>query len=365
MRCAVHEKFMSLAFEQANHGLGHVAPNPLVGAVIVKNGEVIASGFHRKSGEDHAEADAIKNSEVSVAGSTLYCNLEPCSHLDKKTPPCAPLIIESGISTVVISNLDPNPKVSGKGLQLLRENGIEVVTGVLEEEGLKLNEVFFHHIVNKTPFIHLKAAQTLDGKIQTTSGDSKWISSESSRKQAHLLRLKYDAVLVGRNTLNNDNPRLDIRMGVESNGKIPKRIIVGNPEKYNWDSELLKSNADKNIYIIGENTISNLGSHEKNIMNKGLVVSKKSIFKSMSDLYKAGINSILVEGGSRILSSFIEDELFNRITLFQAPKLIGNGEGIFTSENKAMSSALNLKITEVELIENNLKIELEKVCLQE
>lgn len=365
MQSVGYDTFMKLAFEQAQKGLGQVSPNPMVGAVIVKNNEVIARGFHSKSGSDHAEVDAIKNAKEPLDGATLYCNLEPCCHTKKKTPPCVPAIIESGISKVVISNLDPNPLVSGQGISLLRENGIEVVEGVLKDEGLNFNEVFFHQITTKTPFVHLKAAQTLDGKIQTLSGDSKWISNESCRKEAHEMRLKYDAVLVGRGTLNNDNPALDIRMGVESFGKIPRRIIVGNPKKYNWDSKILKNNLDKNIFIVGNSNLESISDHEKKILDKGIVLTSDTIKESLNDLYEAGIKSILVEGGSKILTSFLSNGLFNKLTIFQAPKLIGNGSGIFDSTYTKISEAINLRISDVEIIDNNLKIEMDNICLQE
>jgi diaminohydroxyphosphoribosylaminopyrimidine deaminase/5-amino-6-(5-phosphoribosylamino)uracil reductase len=171
--------FMKHCFYLAEKGRGMTSPNPLVGCVIVQNDEIVATGYHRKAGLAHAELDAIENTQANLKGATLYCNLEPCCHTNKKTPPCAQRIILENISKVVIANLDPNPYVAGRGVELLRKNGIEVITGVLEEEGEKLNEIFFKNMREQKPFVHLKIAQTLDGKIATNTGSSQWITNEN------------------------------------------------------------------------------------------------------------------------------------------------------------------------------------------
>ncbi|MBK23818.1 MAG: riboflavin biosynthesis protein RibD [Halobacteriovorax sp.] len=364
MHSEIDIKFMNLAFKEAEKAKGFVSPNPMVGAVIVKDERVIGRGFHSKSGMPHAEIEALKDCSEDTSGATLYCNLEPCCHSNKQTPPCVPEVIKAGFKRVVICNVDPNPEVSGKGIKALRDSGIEVEVGVLEPEGEKLNEVFFHSILSDTPFIHLKAAQTLDGKIQSFTGDSKWISNESCRKRSHGLRLTYDAILIGRETLNNDNPSLNIRMGVDANGKIPFRVILGDPEKFNWDSYLFREDIEKNIFIT-TNKIDSLDSLKRKIIEKGQVIENHNLIKSLIELKKLGIQSVLIEGGSKVLSSFLKEGLFNKLTIFQAPKLLGNGEGIFKSTNNLISDSLNLKITNTEVIEGNLMIELRKQCLQE
>ncbi len=350
--------YMRLALREAEKGFGRTSPNPLVGSIIVKEEKIIGSGFHSKSGMDHAEVEAIKSCKTSLEGSTLYCTLEPCCHQSKRTPPCVPLIIKSKIARVVIANLDVNPEVKGRGIELLRSAGIEVVTEVLEEECLKLNEVFFYHIVSKKPFVHLKAAVSIDGKICTKTGDSKWITNEESRTESHFLRMTYDAVLIGRNTLNEDNPKLNIRMGIKNKSKIPKRIILGNPQKYAWDSYLLNNNIELNIYVTQLKDYESLEEAKKEIINKGNIIFFESLDKLQDSLYEIGISSYLVEGGSEVLSSFLNEKIYNKITLFQAPILVGNGKSFFNSETDTISEALKFNYKKIENVNGNLKIEL-------
>ena len=194
------EKYMRECFQLAKKALGKTSPNPLVGCVIVKDQKVIARGYHKKSGLPHAEIEALNSSKEPIAGSTLYCNLEPCCHTNKKTPPCAQRLVQEKPSRVVIANLDPNPEVAGKGVKLLRENGIEVLTGVLEEQGELLNEVFFTAMRKQRPFIHLKWAQGLDGRTALPNGSSKWITGEKARLRVHKERELYDAIVIGKKT---------------------------------------------------------------------------------------------------------------------------------------------------------------------
>ena len=208
---SIDKKFIRRSFHLAQKGKGHVSPNPLVGAVIVKNGKVIGKGYHKKYGSAHAEVNAINNSTESVAGSTLYCNLEPCSHIKKQTPPCVPLIIQKKIKKVVISNFDPNKEVNGKGIKQLREAGVEVVTDVLEDEGKDLNKFYFKYVKEKLPYITLKIAQSIDGKISVAKNKQTWLTGKESIKYVHKLRSEYDAVLVGAGTIRTDNPQLNVR----------------------------------------------------------------------------------------------------------------------------------------------------------
>lgn len=356
-------KFMNMAFREAEKGRGTVSPNPLVGAILVKDGLVIGRGYHKMAGGDHAEVDAIKNASENLDGATLYCNLEPCCHLDKRTPPCVPLIIKSNIKRVVISNLDPNPKVSGMGVEQLRNSGIEVEVDVLKEEGLKLNEIFFHHIVNKTPFVHLKVAQTLDAKICDGSGYSKWISNEQSRKEVHQLRMNYDAVLIGRKTMNQDDPQLNIRMDVDSKGKLPFRIIWGNPLEFDWNSYLLRESTHKNIYVY-ESDISELSSIKKTILGKGKTINSNNVETILQELYKLGITSVLVEGGTKVLSTFLDSELFQKFTVYSAAKFLGNGNASYQSSRFSLEECPTLKVTDVALLDQNIKITMENICSQ-
>lgn len=218
----LNQEYMRLAIEIAKKGAGKVNPNPMVGAVIVKDERVIGQGYHKYYGGNHAEVNAFENLSDNPEGATIYVTLEPCSHYGK-TPPCVDKIIANKISKVVVGTLDPNPLVEGRGIKALKEAGIEVITGVLEEECKKLNEVFMKYILCKRPFVVLKTAMTLDGKIATESGESKWITSDKSRQEVHKLRNKLSAIMVGVNTVIKDNPELTCRL---EGGKNPVRIIV-------------------------------------------------------------------------------------------------------------------------------------------
>lgn len=216
------EVYMRMALDLARKGKGWTTPNPLVGAIIVKGGRVIGQGYHQKYGQPHAEVNAIASAKEDVTGATLYVTLEPCSHFGK-TPPCSDLLIDKNIKRVVVGTLDPNPLVAGKGIERLRSNGIEVVTGVLEEESQKLNEIFIKYIVTKEPFVVMKNAMSLDGKIATVTGESQWISGESSRKQVHSLRHELAGIMVGIETIIKDDPQLTSRT---LNSRNPIRIVV-------------------------------------------------------------------------------------------------------------------------------------------
>ena len=219
----IDEKYMRMALRLAEKARGRTSPNPMVGAVVVKDGRVIATGYHKRAGEPHAEAIALAKAGAAAKGATLYVTLEPCSHSNKRTPPCSPLVIQSGVKRVVIAMIDPNPKVSGGGVRAIRKAGVEVVTGVLEPEASRLNEEFIKHVTKKVPFVTLKIAQTLDGKIATASGESKWITGKEAREAGHRLRDRNDAILAGINTVLKDNPSLTTRI---AGGRDPLRVIV-------------------------------------------------------------------------------------------------------------------------------------------
>jgi diaminohydroxyphosphoribosylaminopyrimidine deaminase/5-amino-6-(5-phosphoribosylamino)uracil reductase len=328
------EKYMNRCFELAIKGAGMVSPNPMVGCVIVKSGKVIAEGYHRKYGSDHAERHAIKSAikkKLSLKGSTLYVNLEPCAHFGF-TPPCADLIIEHNISKVVIGTKDPYHEVAGKGIKKLKLAGIKVVTGVLENEAMELNKFFIKYVTEDMPYVMLKAAQTLDGKIADEKYRSKWISSPESRKLVHRLRAVYDAVLVGSNTVNCDDPELTVR---DANGRNPVRIVLDNDLSSNLKSKLYTKR------LIGRTVVMTSKNANKAKINKflkaGIVVipcrslngriDLKDVLKKLAAL---DIQSVMVEGGAQTYSGFMSQNLVDEYMIFTAPKIMGRGIAAFS-----------------------------------
>lgn len=314
----------------AKKGMGHVSPNPMVGAVIVKDNVVIARGYHKQYGAAHAELDAIQHAQQSVQGATLYCNLEPCCHTNKQTPPCAQRIIAEKIARVVICHKDPNPCVAGKGIDLLRAAGIQVTEGIQQREAEELNEVFITYIVQQRPFIHLKWAQSLDGRIATITGDSKWISNDQALAYVHRLRYKYDAIVIGENTLRIDNPYLTAR--VDGQVKVPWRIILASLDAICLHYNVIKdphktvcitTQHDYEAYYQKAQCLQDMGMHILVIESDqyGYV----DIRKMVNALKKFAISSVLVEGGSMLLTSFLKERLWDRISIFIAPLFIGKG----------------------------------------
>jgi diaminohydroxyphosphoribosylaminopyrimidine deaminase/5-amino-6-(5-phosphoribosylamino)uracil reductase len=337
-----HETYIQKCFELAREYQGQTSPNPLVGALIVKDEKVIATGAHQKSGQPHAELAAILNAREDLNGATLYCNLEPCCHTNKKTPPCAQRIIQEGIKTVVISNLDPNPEVAGKGVELLRANGLEVITDILKEEGEELNRIFFHHITSALPYIHLKWAQTLDGKIQSASGSSKWITNAQSRAHVHQERLSYDGILVGANTLRNDNPALTVRNSQGEVIKTPKRIILSSSGDINLKSQVFTDEYASETILVTSNEKITLDYGELMLCPREQN-GRIALNKLLMNLKENGITSLYVEGGSEIHSQFLANGLYNEISIYMAMKLMGNGQSaFFQNENLDMEKAQNL-----------------------
>lgn len=318
-----NENFIRRTFTLAAKGLGTTWPNPLVGAVIVKDGKVISEGFHSKKGEAHAELDAINKASESLEGATIYVNLEPCCHTNKSTPPCAQRLIQEKFKKVVICNLDPNPSVNGKGVELLREAGIEVEHGVLSDEGEKLNEAFFLAQRNKRPFIHFKSAATLDGKIAMPNGESQWITGEKARLHVHELRSIHQGIIVGGETVRRDNPKLTVRLP-DYSGNQPWRIVftkTGNlPANANLFTDELK---DRTIVY----TERDLGFNFPN------VVKIKNLTEAMRDLFSRGFISLMMESGSSLAADFMKDGLIDRISLYQNPSFLGSGKGIFGDLN--------------------------------
>jgi diaminohydroxyphosphoribosylaminopyrimidine deaminase / 5-amino-6-(5-phosphoribosylamino)uracil reductase len=359
------ESYIQLAIELAKKGEGQVSPNPLVGCVIIKDNRIVGAGYHQKFGEDHAEVNAINSSAESLEGATLFVNLEPCSH-QGKTPPCVDLIIKEKIKRVVIGTLDINPLVSGNGVKALKKAGIDVKVGVLEKECLELNKFFFKFIKNKIPYVTLKAAQTLDGMIADKNNYSAWISSSESRKYVHWMRARYDAVLIGSETARIDNPKLSVRL---VDGRNPFRIVLDSNLKLKYNLNLFKYNSDKKTIVVTSdinkiklskiNKLKKLGVKVLFVKPNNLGRMKlKSVLKELSKLQ---ISSVLVEGGSKIYSAFIKQNLFDDIYLFISPKILGNGLSSFSEfKSDKLGKAVKLNIKRTQQIGDDILIELIK-----
>ena len=355
------EKYMELALELAALGEGNVNPNPMVGAVVVKAGEIIGKGYHKKYGGHHAEVFALEDAGIKAKGATIYVTLEPCSHYGK-TPPCVNKIIKMGIKRCVIAILDPNPLVGGKGVKILEDAGIEVKINVLKDAALKQNIIIFKYIEEKIPYLFLKCAITLDGKIATKNGDSKWISNEIARERVQKLRHKYMGIMVGINTLLGDNPRLNARI---EGGNNPHRIVIDpglkTPEYYNF----IRNNSDnKSIIITSKDNISSEKHLEfennykvKFIFLDGNRFLMEDILKEIGEL---GIDSILLEGGNSMISMAFKEKTLDGGEIFIAPKIIGDGDAIpFVSGFKigTMKESIELKDVKFKVYGDNVAIE--------
>jgi len=319
----LNEKWMKLALRLAKKGEGRVSPNPMVGAVLTKKGEVIATGYHRYFGGPHAEVEAIEKAKNKARDSTLYVSLEPCNYYGK-TPPCTEKIIQTGIRRVIVATLDPT---SRGGLKHLAKKGVETQVGICQEEAKKVNEAFFKYIREKIPFVIVKAAASLDGKIATAEGESKWITGEKSRKFAHRLRDKVDAILVGINTIISDDPSLlpssfkerFTRVVLDSRLRIPLEARVLNDEK----------KANTLIFTTPQANKEKLEKLKKKDIEVVIIEEEKkkvSLEEVLKKLGELEIMSLLVEGGGKIIASFFEKRSIDKIFLFLAPRVIG-GEG--------------------------------------
>lgn len=321
------EFYMKRALKLAGKGEGHVSPNPMVGAVIVKEGMIISEGYHRKFGGNHAEINAINNASETIEGATLYVTLEPCSHYGK-TPPCADRIVEAGPKRVVIGTVDPSPLVSGRGIKILKRHGIETEVGILEEECREINETFFKFIRTRIPFITLKFAQTIDGRIATSTGHSRWISSEPSLKFAHKLRSLHDGIMVGAGTVLKDDPELTVR---HVKGKNPVRIVVDSMLRIPENAPILKNQKMAKTIIAtthrcDKDKLSQLTGAGIEVLIIDTDDKKRvDLKKLLIELGKREISSILVEGGSEIITSFLKGKIADRLVIITAPKITGKG----------------------------------------
>ena len=351
---------MQQALQIAAYAAGRTSPNPLVGAVIVKDGRVVGQGWHRKAGTEHAEIHALRQAGELAAGATIYVTLEPCSHYGR-TGPCSKALIDARIKRVVIAMLDPNPLVAGKGVAMLKAAGIEVETGLLQEQAERLNEVFLKWIMTKMPFAVMKTAMTLDGKIATAAGNSKWISNEVSRRRVHELRDVYDGILVGIGTVLADDPALTTRLASKS-GKNPLRIVVDSRARTPLTARVVTDGQAETLIAVtaaaeaAKVEALRQAGVEVLVVNDGQQVDLKQLFCLLGE---RGVCSIFVEGGARINYSLLKAGLVDKVYSFIAPKMVGGssapgpvgGDGVET-----LDQAFLLEDVETELLAGDILV---------
>lgn len=355
------EKYMDLALELAEKGRGYVNPNPMVGAVVIKNGEIVGKGWHKFYGGPHAEVYALDEAGEKAEGATIYVTLEPCSHFGK-TPPCAEKIKKMKIKKCVIACLDPNPIVAGRGKKILEEAGIEVVVGVREKEAKELNKVFMKYITEKNPYLFLKCAITLDGKIATNERDSKWITNEKSREKVQFLRHEYMGIMVGINTLINDNPRLTARI---ENGVNPFRIVVDPHLRTPLESNFVNMADDnKSIIVTSKENEKNdkitelENKNVKIIYMEGFNFSVHEILKKIGELK---IDSVLLEGGSYLISKAFKENRIDGGEIFIAPKILGGGLPFIDGfDFKEIKDCFHLENVKFNVYDDNISVEFHK-----
>ena len=371
------QNYMLQAIQLAKQGEGWTNPNPMVGAVIVKNGRIIGKGYHKKCGELHAERNAIASLTESAEGATIYVTLEPCCHYGK-TPPCTEAIIEQKIKRVVIGSRDPNPKVSGKGIKMLQEAGIEVIEDFMREECDRLNPVFFHYITTKTPYVVMKYAMTLDGKIATKTGASKWITGEAARAEVQHMRHRYMGIMAGIGTVLADDPMLNVRV---EGWKSPIRILCDSGLRIPLDGQIVKS-AGKYRTIVAYADSENTEAKRKRLHEMGVETiccpdenNQVDLKKLMKYLGEEGIDSILLEGGGTLNDSALRAGIVQEVQAFIAPKLFGGMNSKTPVEGIGVRfplEAVKLKCTDICQIGEDIRItcqvcgkEQEESCLQE
>jgi diaminohydroxyphosphoribosylaminopyrimidine deaminase/5-amino-6-(5-phosphoribosylamino)uracil reductase len=354
-----NEKMMRRAVQLARKGVGKTSPNPAVGCVIVKDGLIVGEGWHKKAGTPHAEIHALRQAGDLARGADLYVTLEPCSHFGK-TPPCADAVVAAGIARVFIGMIDPNPLVSGQGVEKLRVAGVEVVAGLLETNCRELNLPFVKHLSTGLPYVTMKSAMTMDGKTAAASGDSRWITCDKSRKLVHTLRAGVDAVMTGSGTLLADDPELTVRM---SRGESPIRIVVDSRLRTPVNCRLMNE-ARKTPVIIA--AVRDDHSKIQALTEKGaevILCSGKGGAVDLADLMKRlgarGIQSILLEGGERLCGEMLRNRLVDRFLLFYAPKLLGGeGKGLFAGSGAGvMNDSLPLSIKKVSRVGVDILVE--------
>lgn len=372
-----NQDYMKRALELAKKAMGYTSPNPMVGCVVVKDGRIVTEGYHERCGEYHAERNALTKCSEDLTGATMYVTLEPCCH-QGKTPPCTDIILERGIGKVYVGSMDPNPKVAGKGVQMLREAGVTVVEDFMREECDQLNPVFFHYITTKTPYVVMKYAMTLDGKIATKTGASKWITGEAARKEVQHMRHQYMGIMAGIGTVLADDPMLNVRV---EGWKSPVRIVCDSKLRIPPGSQIVKS-AEKYRTIVAYAEQKNAKEKIKILHTMGVETiycpdekNQIDLKKLMADLGNRGIDSILLEGGGTLNDSALRAGIVKEVQAFVAPKLFGGVAGKTPVEGIGVelpSEAVELKYTDICQIGEDIRIKCqvcdkkqEESCLQE
>lgn len=374
-------EYIQLTLELAAQGKGLVSPNPLVGSIVVRDGEIVGRGFHRYSEVKHAEAWALEEAGERARGATVYVSLEPCSHNGegKRTPPCVQALIEAGVKRVVAAMVDPNPKVNGRGFEMLRDAGVEVSVGLLEEQARRLNEKYVRFVTTSRPFVHLKAACSLDGRIATRAGDSKWITSEEARAASQALRYESDAILVGVGTVLADDPLLTDRTGQLRHRPLV-RVVLDAGLRTPLGSQLVQTAREWPLLIFAarHELIDNMGfpiysdsgdtsdERQQAFENLGVEVIRVAadgglldLEQVLSELGRRSLTSLIVEGGAEVAGSLIERRLADKVTFFIAPKIIGGREAVPVVGGhgaERLSDALELR--EVAIVQRGKDIEL-------
>ncbi len=348
--------FMRRALDLAARGIGRTSPNPMVGSVVVRDGVVLGEGYYREYGGRHAEPQALEEAGARARGAALYVTLEPCCH-QGSTPPCTDAIIASGIAHVHVAMADPDRRVSGKGIERLRAAGMTVETGLMEAESRELNAAYVHHRKTGQPFVLLKLAQTLDGRIATRNGHSKWITGEAARKRVHLMRSQADAVLVGIDTVLADDPRLTVR---HVDGRQPRRVVLDSRARTPLDARVLNGEASA-IVCVTEAASADRIEELKGTGAEVLVLpggdGSVPIAPLKSALGNAGIVTLMVEGGSRVAASFLRERAVDRIACFVAPRILGAGiPSIADLALDDLSKAIQLNDTRVEQLGGDLLV---------
>jgi len=354
-----HREYMELALRLAEAARGQTSPNPAVGCVLVKDGRIVGMGSHLKAGEAHAEVQALRMAGEAARGATAYVTLEPCSH-HGRTPPCADTLIKHGIESAVVAMLDPNPLVAGRGVARLEEAGIEVLTGVCEAEAKRLNEVFIKYITTRKPFVTVKTAMTLDSKVATYAGSSRWITGEEARLEVHRMRHEHDAILVGVNTVLTDDPQLTTRLAL--GGKNPIRVIVDTTLRIRLDAKVLTDGEAPTWIFTTERAdplkwerLEEMGVRVFSTGNEAQV----DIDRLLTLLGAQEIASLLVEGGSQINSAFLHAQAIDKVVSYVAPKLVA-GQGAPTPFGglgiQEMNDAVSLVDVSFEKIGDDIKI---------
>ncbi|MBU7006630.1 bifunctional diaminohydroxyphosphoribosylaminopyrimidine deaminase/5-amino-6-(5-phosphoribosylamino)uracil reductase RibD [Phosphitispora fastidiosa] len=325
----MYEQHMRLALQLAERAAGRTSPNPLVGAVIVKDGQIVGQGYHKKAGTPHAEIHALREAGENARGGTLYVTLEPCSHYGR-TPPCSEAVINAGIREVYVAMEDPNPLVAGRGIKQMVNAGIRVYVGLLEQEAKRTNEIFIKYITTGKPFILLKTAMTLDGRIATRTGHSKWVTAEPAREMVHRLRNQYDGILVGVNTVIADNPALTCRLA--EGGRDPVRIVLDSRTRTPAGSRVLTQDSDGPTFVVVTDKASIAGikslaaAGAKLVRTAANAQGRVDLHDLVAKLGEMEITGLLVEGGAEVAASFLEAGLVDKMLTFIAPKVIGGKE---------------------------------------